>query len=158
MDEEHEQLGDCGGEFQVLWGVLTARVSSENQPNQQRDNEDSISKLRETCAGTTIATIRLAGLMVMCVTGSWGRDPAEVGKCAGIVTFHDSRQEHLSERVCAGWPGTYSLAYGKGNGDVFGVTEIDEGKVSVRAVIPLPLSVSQYSSVSGQTLRYCQVL
>ena len=147
LDEEHEQLGDCEAEFKILLGVLTARVASENQPNQQQDYMDLLSRVRQQCTGLTVSTIRLADLLVMCFTGSWGRNPEQVGKCAGVVTFHDSDQRHLSERVCAGWPGTYSLAYGKGNGDVFGVTEMDDDELFVCAVIPLPLNVSQYSSI-----------
>ena len=83
LDEEHEQLGDCEAEFKILLGVLTARVVSENQPNQQQDYMDLLSRVRQQCTGLTVSTIRLADLLVMCFTGSWGRNPEQVGKCAG---------------------------------------------------------------------------
>jgi len=85
-----------------------------------------------------------------------GQKSGGSGKCAGVVQFPDERQAHLNGHVCAGWPGVYKVAYGKGNGDVFGVVELDDGTAFLRAVIPLPLNGSQYLELGD--LRYCRVL
>ena len=140
-DDDSEYLTDSGVEASILSSVLTARLS-----------ELDISDIEQQFSDTTISPLRMAGLLVMCATGVWGRDPETLSKCAAIVSIDGK------ERVCAGWPGTYRLAFGKGNGDVYGVTVSDSGDVYVRAVIPLPLHASQHGSLWRSGPKYYRVL
>lgn len=139
-DEDSECLVDSV-EASIFSSVLTARLSAIDT-----------SDIKGQFSNTPISPSRIAGLLVMCATGTWGRDPEVLSNCAAIVCI-DGR-----DRICAGWPGTYRLAFGKGNGDVYGVSVSQSGDVYVRAVIPLPLHASQHGSLWRNSPKYYSVL
>lgn len=87
----------------------------------------------------------MAGLIVMCFIGAWGRDPKELAKCAAIADGINGY-----ERVCVGRLGEYSIAFGKGRGYVYGVEEIND-EARVRAVVPVPVH-------GPEGMRRCRVL
>jgi len=140
-DEDSEFLTNSTIEALILSSVLAACLSAFD-----------IFDIKQQFSETMICPLRMARVLVMCATGVWGRDPEILSKCAAIVSIDGK------EQICAGWPGTYRLAFGKGNGNVYGVTVRDTRDVYVRAVIPLPFHVSQHGNLWRSSPKYYRVL
>jgi hypothetical protein len=147
-DPESELLSDYETEASILFQVLTSRISFPDDAGRTLDTTE----IEERHANETISGTRMAGLLVMCSTGTWGRDPDQLARCAGIVSI-DSK-----DRICAGWPGTYKLGFGKGNGDVYGCIVTDSQEVYVRVVIPMPYHASQYGNLWRSSPKYYPVI
>ena len=147
-DPESEFLSDYETEASILFQVLTSRISPPENAGRTLDTAE----IEKLFSDATISGLRMAGLLVMCSTGTWGRDPAQLARCAGVVSL-DSK-----DRICAEWPGTYRLGFGKGNGDVYGCVVTNSQEVYVRAVIPLPLHASQHGNLWRSSPKYYPVI
>jgi hypothetical protein len=129
-DQESEYLHECGTEAGILFLVLSTRLYDALNAGRALNTRET-GEIEEKFRGATISAARMAGLLVMCSTGAWGRDPEQLAPCACITTLGNMGV------ICAGWPGTYNLAFGVGAG-IYGCMVTPSGEVYVRAVIPIP--------------------
>lgn len=126
-DEESESLEEYGSETAVLLGVLTDRLY-DSQNASRALNEIEIMDIADAFWGSTISSDWMSGLLVMCSTGAWDKDPRYVAQFACMATI-DSY-----EFRSVGRPGTYRMAFGTGAG-AYGCVVTESRKAYVKLLI-----------------------